>query len=640
MAKLFANLDKLKDTPRPNIVLADQTIQQGATTVNTNFTSKISLANRLDQSNLGTTKHLPEYFLSDLQTGNLKIKKFGVLQHTSDVIIKYTPNPLDQGGISPTIIKFNPTQGGTTITPVVTDSLKRQGTSLANGIYTSLIKIGKPIPVDSVLHGSVTITNPPQKVNQGSGTNAVYSINTKTVGIRQGMSWNGLQFESLIKITSPTSEDFAAQQASTHGIKTLAYTADRSIAFFTPQIKHGSEIPSTADYNADKSNAIDNPELKHGTQTLDLLDYNADKSAALDNPQTKHGSQEPRNQVGDGKNFNPQGPSSNIVSFLGGEYQKDTPFSQASTLFKPDTAKDYTTVGTKIGGPLKSGGTLINYGGYKSPEKNKGTNTPNTLANVLSGPTWDRYVKARKEIVKSSDGRGLGEYNKPKGLNPATGKQDGGSVRFYDDVNNYEQMIALVKKREQSGTSIANDPNLFPTNLTNKEVLLTIAKVDGSKTISFTAFMTSINDTVSAAYGDFNYIGKQDTFKLYKGTTRQISLGFRAVALGSSETKFKNSAMTARELATKVNSLIQIGVVGTIEAGKAYTTGPFIEFSLTGLYTKLQGVIGSVKLDVSTTDVPWDVDETLPMYYDITLDITVLSTKEHTLFNSNQTFIG
>ena len=622
MARLFANLDKLKDAPRPAIVPVNQDIQQGATTVNTNFTNKISLANRLNQSSLGTTKHLPEYFLSDLQVGIINIKKFGVYEHTSDVKITYTKNPINQGGISPTIITFNPTQGSTTIVPVTADYLLRQGTALENGRYVSLIKLTKPTSVGSVIQGFATITLPSQNINQGPGTNIIYSIDTRAIGIRQGLIWNGLQFQSVITIKNPVQIDplIPSQIKIDYGYYIKAF------------IRLDGTIGNQSTYEAELVRQFDE-NIRDKTQAIKVLRYTADRSVAFFTPQIKHGSERPQNKGLDGVAMASFKPSNNGRSATGQDsadvinaLAANTPNEDRIAGLNPTA--EYITVGAG------RGSTLINYGGYNKPEPNKGVNTPQSLAQVLSGDDVSTKLDSASNLIQVPT---LKANEKPIGFNPKNGELTG-AVRLFRDVNTYDELTRLATDRNNK--SVIDDETITPTNLKNKEVLLTISKVDGSRSVSFTAFMTAINDTVSAGYGDFNYIGKQDTFKLYKGTTRQLSLGFRAVALGKNETKFRNSATTARELATKVNRLIQIGVVGTVEAGKPYTTGPFVEFSLTGLYTKLKGVIGSVKVDISTTDVPWDVDDSLPMYYDITLDITVLSTKEGNLFNSNQTFIG
>ena len=626
MAKLFANLDKLKDAPRPIITLANQTIQQGVTTVNTNFTNRISLANRLDQSGLGTTKHLPEYFLSDLHVGFLKIKKFGVYEHTSNTVITYTQNPVNQGGVLPTLIRFNPTQGGTTVIPTAIDYLIRQGTILANGSYVSLIKLTNPTPVGNIIQGFITIAPFLPNINQGPGTNITYSIDTRLIGLRQGLIQNGLRLESFIKIQNPVQVDpLVPSQIKID----YAY-------YIKAFIRLDGTIGNQSTYEVELSRLFDE-NIRNKTQAIKVLRYTADRSIAFFTPQIKHGSERPQNKGIDGvaeKSFRPSNngrsatgqDSADVINLL----TADPRPSDAAVASLNPTAQ-YSTVG------IGRGSTLINYDGYyKTFEADKGM-TPQVTANILSGSVEAvnfKFTSAANKAIKMPT---LKANEKPVGFNPNTG-QTSGAVRLFRDINTYNDLTKLVTDR--NAKSIIDDETITPTNLKNKEVLLTIAKVDGSRSVSFTAFMTSINDTVTAAYGDFNYIGKQDTFKLYKGTTRQISLGFRAVALGKSETKFRNSAMNARELATKVNRLIQIGVVGTIEAGKPYTTGPFVEFSLTGLYTKLKGVIGSVKVDVSTTDVPWDVDNSLPMYYDISLDITVLSTKEGNLFGSNQTFIG
>ena len=158
MAKLFANLDRLKNSPRPTIVLPDATIDQGrATLIKTNFANTISLSDRLKQTKLGTTRHLPEFFLSDLFTGVITIKKYEPFQHTSNIKIVYPSATVDQGSATIKLIKFLPTQGGTNPTFVTLNSLNLQGTIFSNGVYTSVITITYPIGVDRIQHGSVVI---------------------------------------------------------------------------------------------------------------------------------------------------------------------------------------------------------------------------------------------------------------------------------------------------------------------------------------------------------------------------------------------------------------------------------------------------------------------------------------------------
>jgi len=93
--------------------------------VNTKFRSAISLADRLSQPKIGSTTHLAQYFLSDVNTDYIKITPFGIFNHTSTTIIQPVKTDIAQGGQSPII--FNP--------------MVNQGLVYANGFASSVINV-------------------------------------------------------------------------------------------------------------------------------------------------------------------------------------------------------------------------------------------------------------------------------------------------------------------------------------------------------------------------------------------------------------------------------------------------------------------------------------------------------------------
>ena len=202
MAKLFANLDRLKNAPRPNIISVPHPINQGeATSANIKYANLISLEDRLKQSKLGTTKHLPEFFLSDLFTGVVKIQKLQPYQHTSNIKITYPSANVAQGSATIKFINYIPTQGGTNPTYVTLNALNLQGTIFSNGVYYSATTIIYPVGINAINHGSVVITTPIVVVNQGPGTKPTYPIGLDPIKLRQGLSWNGLiYYSSVVRI--------------------------------------------------------------------------------------------------------------------------------------------------------------------------------------------------------------------------------------------------------------------------------------------------------------------------------------------------------------------------------------------------------------------------------------------------------
>lgn len=576
MAKLFANLDRLKDAPRPNIVSVPRPIVQGeATLANTKYAKLISLEDRLKQSKLGTTKHLPEFFLSDLFTGIVKIQKLEPYQHTSNIKVTYPSANVAQGSATIKFINYIPTQGGTNPTYVTLNSLNLQGTIFSNGVYYSVTTITYPVGINAINHGSVVINNPITIVNQGPGTNPTYPVGLDPIKIKQGLSWNGLIYFSSVVPNTPLA-NYITIPSIVINTPAASYITVPTLILGKPNTNYLT-FPTLV---IPTFNNLD-PDKKNKTQGLQTLRYTADRSLAFFAPQVKHGSEEPTNQDSNSATRNSFRTGNSIIELL----------SNLSTT----SVQDFLT----------------------DTKDNK--NVPYEPARVITSILGDRNVSidALNNLLRSRVVQSI-----PK-------KESNVTYKTYGDVSSYDNLIKKITDRSAK-------PEKSKYN--GKEVTITLSRYGGGS-ISFTAFLTSLSDSVAASYGDINYLGKQDTFKVYKGTTRQIGVGFKAVALGTGNDDFKQSANGAKALAAKVNKLIQLAVVGKV-SGKSYTEGPFVKFSLTGLYSNLAAVVGSVKVDVSTTETPWDYQSTLPMYYDITLDLTILSTQEGTLFDSNKTFIG
>lgn len=147
--------------------------------VNTKFRSAISLADRLSQPKIGSTTHLAQYFLSDVNTDYIKITPFGIFNHTSTTIVQPVKTDIAQGGQSP--IAFNP--------------MVNQGLIYANGFASSVINVSVPTYDSLLLQGtffsngvysSFTTTTSPLGVNQGSGTNPITAITNAAILATQG----------------------------------------------------------------------------------------------------------------------------------------------------------------------------------------------------------------------------------------------------------------------------------------------------------------------------------------------------------------------------------------------------------------------------------------------------------------------
>lgn len=143
---------------------------------------------------------------------------------------------------------------------------------------------------------------------------------------------------------------------------------------------------------------------------------------------------------------------------------------------------------------------------------------------------------------------------------------------------------------------------------------------------------------MNASWQDFKHIGQMDTFKVYTGATRQMSLAFSAVAMKGTR-DFRNSDMDAQTmLAEKINKLAVYCTVGG--AKDLYVTGPIIRVRVAGILGSAGLVCActSVKVDVPIADTTWDVDNYLPHNYDVSLDLSVLAMQGDNLLTRTGNF--
>ena len=594
MARLFGNLDNLRNYATPVIVKAKESIPQGISpTIRLDFGNIISLEDRLKQVKLRTTNHLAQYFLSDVYANYIKIKPLAPIEHTSPIVVSLPKKTPPQGGLNPTIIKFVPTQGGTTITIKNFNALLRQGGVFVNGSYFSYINIKKPKGIDEITQGIIlinnirrsfiitklsaepdaflggskafiTVTNPKPTVNQGPGTKAIFVISTDRIAIRQGLISTGVGFRSRI-VVEPMNANY------------LTFP-NIAITLMEPVVEQ--PIPSGV---IAIPFASSDPNIRDKAVTPRTLGYAADRALAFFAPLIKHGGEDPQH-VGTT------------------EYKNSKPFVVGKSVYSTQDAASISDA-------------LL-------------TSEVNKINNVLQQQT-DRLTFAYK----------LTEAEKPYFKRRATG-----DTKRYTYLTSppttYAQLSKLIDDRTTE-TGKPADP------LQYQEVVVKFTRIsDGTRpSITLSAFVKGLSDNYAIGTSDIKFVGRQDTYKLYNGTTRQISLSLQVVAMGNKDNKFKNSAQYAKQLAEKVNRLVNICAIGQI-GNQSYTIGPVVRFSMErsdgvgGPFKNLVAVVNSLKVDIQTEENPWDVDEVLPMIYDVSIDMSILSAKNEQTFGTNKTYIG
>lgn len=664
MAKLFANLDKLKEQPTPNIVSAAKPINYAAQSkdIKTQFATSISLADRLKQPNLKTTNHLPQFFLSDNYTGFLKIQPFGVYQHKSLTVVNQPPATV--------------AQGGTDSTQAVTSVSTRQGIVVINGIESSLINLTTPatgnqgtVESNNVVTSITKTQTPAATVSQG-----IIVLNNKETSVIDVTALGPTPNQGTIDITKPNpiinqgiGSDPVQPIIDVKNLQGVLGTGNTGIVVIPSkdiQKPLPSENPNwlNADQRITFNKNNGTKEKANAAPILRVLQYEGDRLLARISPTIKHGStlqQTPTIQVKDSLMFDPS--LAPTQAYLGGAGTNDPKSREERLSFIKDVLD--SDIRSESENPILE--TLL---GKSYPPGIKTSKTTHEYGTEFDPNNTD-YINKNTPAIITALGFELKGDNDPNidvaGIAFNSGRVLPKMPTSYTRINKDKQLVspknwvlvsykdgALVEDTIDSYTNLAtliNNKKNNETHYREKETTIKISRLtEGGESVYFTAFITTLSDTTSPTYQDAQPVGRQDTTKTFKGVTRQISLGFKAVALGAEKgvawsvsDDFAGSKQNALQLVRKVNKLQQIAGIGTVQPDAAYTLGPTLAISVAGLYRNVICTANSVKVDVPIADTPWEFDAApLPMYYDISMDFSVLTANDGGAFNTDKTFIG
>lgn len=684
--KPFANFDKLSKLARPSVLAPSNTPSQGGQKINPGFAKQISLADRLKQTDLGTTKHLAQFFVTDVFTNVIKIKKPIEIPKDSLVTIGLPTETKQQGGEAPRTILFTPIHGETdpravrydlaekqgvikfpdafdvsNITIVYpsnqTDKSLTQGTYYLNGQYYSVTQTETP-PV-TLEQGTVEIKKI-ITVKQQGGTDPEKPISVGEVEIAQGIvTING-------KASSQTSTMIPVPQVLQGGVN--------------PTLSLPPSIIATSQYNEGGANpvqsAVANAFIDEQNINLRTVGYTSLGFGLRFAPVIVQGGQSPINQSNvENIGFRVQHLRSATISAL-----LNPPDTTSVTYKQADLVNNIPAgiTGGELDGYNNVGKKSLHFQTvqtYPSRERTKraieilnpvqgigGDQAAALIGLVMLDPSngrasdasvddYEKHFKSANQspnnTVTSVEVGGIENQPNPNiPITDALGSEEpdpsagiigiikekvdfkqhrkgfNGSYKFYGDTNNYEQIIQAVNRSPRAD---AKRPGAS----------IKIEEIKGGANVSFPAFIKTLGDSVTAAYGDYKHIGQMDTFKIYQGATRQISLGFDAVALGKGNEDIGDT-ITAKELQEKIDLLMRICTVGGAEG--SYIVGPIIKISIANYAQGLICACGSVKADVPIADTAWDQQAGLPHIYNVTMDLTVLTMKGGILLKRDGAF--
>ena len=278
---------------------------------NTQFRTNINLADRLAQPDLGTTRHLPQFFLADFYTDYITISRFGIFTHTSNTIISQPVGTPNQGGLNPVNIVFTPNHTSNIQPPTpIGDFILRQGGVFSNGIFTSITSIALT-PSDFILLQGGTI------VGTSYGSIINISLPTQNIILQQGAYISNGIYQSFTAPTNPTAVGFVLQGygvVPTQPISTQSVYALQGIIITQNQLQSGITIttPITIPTQVPASIIISAPiatpnqggldptpitfEPDRSSPILRVLGYAAQRALAFFTPRVVHGSADLRNE--------------------------------------------------------------------------------------------------------------------------------------------------------------------------------------------------------------------------------------------------------------------------------------------------------------------------------------------------------
>lgn len=596
---IFVNTTSYIDQFTSNIVVP---------VINPLFRKTISLEDRLKQSSLGSTNHLPQFFLSDVFTDYIKVKPFGIFEHTSDLII------------APFL--FTPIQGATTPTPF---SFSNTGLITIQGVLQSTTQVVLPNP-DVLTLFSPTIILPPEPGSLAQG-GLNFTLAAPADSFAQGA-------------TNPTTS--APEGSFEQGGTTIAITYSRAQTEQQVIELHGSTILPVTDFQnslqVEQGSTTPTPfnfQPNRTSPTLNVLGYQLDRLLAITLPRVKHGSAllDPPPATQTIRNDENSLLSSN-----------DYRFGQAPAGTWNDATSQNITPGTRqIDGNnswLDLPNWLYNESGelqQVSTDINPATNQPR----VIDPRTQTSRVEQTADWSDSSDS---GATN-----------ANSGNLAAYKALS-YGELGLRSANPTYAPTNITPSVNIKANNETQLEfnntdfVDLIISGAGGA--VRFRSYITSFNDSFNVNWTDINYVGRQDTMKAYKGTTRSTSLGFKVAAFS------KTDLITIYD---KLNRLINSVAIGRPTLSIDYISSPVAYLTVGKWFSNTACVVNSIKFDTQPTEYSWDIgqprdrsnkplpspngdDEVdspqMPMIVDIAMEFSILGDANNRVLNgaSNKHF--
>lgn len=368
----------------------------------TDFASSISLEDRLKQSSVTQTKHLPQYFLSDLYTGYLTITPFitptidnqdiGQLPDFLTAAIDETQNIGELATPSENVLSRQDASVELQTPKSNELVLTGQGTFISNNIVNSFTEPTTPSTSAQLNQGEIELPIFEFTPNQGITENESEPFNDLKIAVLQGMVVeNQLIRGSSVEINTEPEEIQIVNfpTPDTGKISSDVFDAGRARAFDNPLAFHGT-VELGGDYEADKAQSLNSPEARHGRVELSVNEFLAGRTLAFGSPAVFHGAAiiVPFEQ-------NPEGLLPSAAPSI-----ETTPYTpQANIPLPPDISALNTSKYTDAT-PIKSAGKQ-NPGAHRPDVQS----APPTISHAAALKSHRTSTKGILMSIKDTDGR-------------------------------------------------------------------------------------------------------------------------------------------------------------------------------------------------------------------------------------------
>ena len=524
------------------------------------------------QSKFGKTMQLEDRLKQSAKVENTNHLPHFYLSDTYTDYIKIKPLSIFDHTSDIVVPKFNfaGNRSGTKVYPFEFDALANQGVIFSNGTYIS--NTITRTPPTSVLIAQGTFFTNGAFISQ---TTIGQTISQDAILNGQGAVFSNGSFTSIVNLNEPVE---VQNQGGLDPIKAISPLVVR--------LSQGLNIDNAGNLQSYTKplTPIELPKPETTTPVLKLEEFLANRALSVLLPRVQHGSAFLQRITFSTEVFNQGLINLQVINF-GALLNNQGSITLQISDFQNKSFGGQTLIKAQ-------GEDWFDINGLAATE----TNISKLLTNQLSD-------SAAKNFLRGAI-RGW-RYEK---TNARQGAAPTGNVRVVNQsLGKTERRSLGVKPNAESGGDF---------------ITFQIDSVSGGSA-TFKALLTSFSDSWSPSWTDQNYVGRQDTLKVYKGVTRSVSLGFKVVAWSNA------SAMFA-----KLETLAKITSVGS-PTGPGYVKGPLIKLSVGKLFDKVYCACTSLKIDFNPAEFTWDIAQQLPMLADVSMDVSILTSNNAQMFNAD-----